>query len=283
VSALRNVALLVAGGIAASATSLALPAPSQAATCDSASGVTVVVDFHQLGGGVQTFCDAKGAGENGAKQFANAHHDLTWVHQEQGFVCQVDGLPADQPCLTTPPATDYWSVWWSDGKSGVWKYSSLGVTSLKVPEGGYVALSWQHGRGQAPPGVKATAHTPSSPTTSPTKAPTSAAPSSPRSSQPTQASSAPSISASAAPSATQPSSSHPKKRHRHTRPPRSAGSREHTGAKASSRADGPLVSSGGGGSGSGGAPGWLGPVAVVLLFGAGGTIALVRRKSNGGA
>jgi hypothetical protein len=36
-----------------------------------------------------------------------------------------------------------------------------------------------------------------------------------------------------------------------------------------------------GGSGAGGLPGWVAPVAVVVLFGGAGAIALVRRKSRG--
>jgi hypothetical protein len=38
-----------------------------------------------------------------------------------------------------------------------------------------------------------------------------------------------------------------------------------------------------GGSGSGGLPGWVAPVAVAVLFAAGGAFALVRRKSRGSA
>ena len=81
-------------------------------------------------------------------------------------------LPADDPCVNTPPADAYWSLWWSDGKSGHWTYSSTGAWSLQIPDGGYVALSWQSGDGKATPRVTPTAHatapaSPSSPTSSP--------------------------------------------------------------------------------------------------------------------
>jgi hypothetical protein len=44
------------------------------------------------------------------------------------------------------------------------------------------------------------------------------------------------------------------------------------------------VSSGGSGdSGSGGLPGWVAPLAIAALFAGAGAIALVRRKTRGGA
>ena len=134
--------------VAAAAGVVTSPGAAHAASCGTASGVTVVVDFHQLGG-VQSACDANGAGEYAADQFTDVGHTLTYV-QGQAFVCQVDAAPTTQ-CVRTPPATAYWSLWWSDGKSGTWTYASLGVGSLKVPAGGYVALSWQKGGAQAPP------------------------------------------------------------------------------------------------------------------------------------
>ena len=173
---LRHVVRLAAAVlVTAAAGVVGLPAPAHAATCGTASGVTVVVDFHQLGG-VQTACDADGAGEYAAAQFTDVGHTLTYV-QGQAFVCQVDGAPSTQ-CVRTPPATAYWSLWWSDGKSGTWTYASVGVASLKVPDGGYVALSWQKGGAQAPPRVTPTSHSPS-PSSSPTSHPTSQPPSSP--------------------------------------------------------------------------------------------------------
>ncbi len=39
-------------------------------------------------------------------------------------------MPADDPCVNTPPADAYWGLWWSDGTTGKWTYSSLGAASL---------------------------------------------------------------------------------------------------------------------------------------------------------
>jgi hypothetical protein len=54
-------------------------------------------------------------------------------------------------------------------------------------------------------------------------------------------------------------------------------------ASATGEAGGALpTGSSGGGSGSGGVPGWVAPVAVLLVFGAGGAVTLARRRSRGG-
>ena len=50
---LEHVVRLVAAVLMTAAAGLGVSAPAQAATCCTAHGVTVVVDFHQLGGGVQ--------------------------------------------------------------------------------------------------------------------------------------------------------------------------------------------------------------------------------------
>ena len=59
----RLVVRLAAAVLVAAAAGLGVSAPAQAASCSSAHGVSVVVDFHQLGGGVQSACDAGGGGK----------------------------------------------------------------------------------------------------------------------------------------------------------------------------------------------------------------------------
>jgi len=143
--------------------------PAAAAGCSGSTGVTVVVDYHQLGGGVQQACDADGGGKAASTVFPDSGFPLTYVQRQPGFVCRVAGAPASDPCVNTPPASAYWSLWWSDGTSGTWTYASTGVGSLKVPDGGYVAFSWQGQDGKAAPGVAPTprAAAPSSPSPSP--------------------------------------------------------------------------------------------------------------------
>ena len=134
---------------------LLAPAPATAATCGAGGGVSVVVDYNSLGGGVATGCVAGGGGDTASSLFTAAGHPLTRAQRQPGFVCRVDDVPADDPCVDAAPADAYWSLWWTDGKSGTWTYSSLGVDSLKVPEGGSVAFSWDDVEGSAPPSAAA--------------------------------------------------------------------------------------------------------------------------------
>jgi hypothetical protein len=188
--------------------------------------------------------------------------------------------------VNTPPADAYWSLWWSDGKSGTWTYAAQGSASLKVPEGGYVGMSWQGQSAKAAPGVAPRAHA-SPPSSGPTTHPSS----SPHPS--TGPSQAPPTSASPgdtqAPSGT--SSSPPGKAEKKHHHPSTAGQGHGKSSPGpdQTQAGEPLVpvdsvgSDDSGGSGSGGLPGWVAPIAIAVLFGGAGSIALLRRKSRGGA
>jgi hypothetical protein len=269
------VRLAVAAFLAAAG--LGVPAAAHAATCSTSHGVTVVVDFHQLGGGVQAACDPEGAGRTGAQQMSDVGHHLTYVQRQPGFVCRVDGSPADDPCVNTPPDNAYWSLWWSDGKSGTWSYAAQGIGALQVPDGGYVALSWQGGDGKAAPRVtpRALPAPAPSPTHKPSRHPTASATSSP----PDTPSSTPTSRATRPPTATplhqstrkpSPSTTAPSQATRSADTTQTAGTPEQ-GVDDSDDAA------------SGGLPAWVAPVLVVVLLGAAATVAVVRRKRSGGA
>ena len=181
----------------------------------------------------------------------------------------------------------YWSLWWSDGKSGTWKYSSTGVTSLKVPDGGSVALSWQGQSSQAKPRATPPGKSSDSPSTSPSTHPSSSPHPSTRPSQAPQSSAPPrSTDAPSDAASSPPGKAGEKKQHHRSQAGQGPGkSSPGTDSTQSGEALGPVTSSGSddsGGSGSGDLPGWVAPVAVVVLFGGAGTIALLRRKSRGG-
>ncbi len=111
-----------------------------------------MVDFNGLGGGIEQACVAdQGTADD---LFVAAGHTLQNV-SGQAFVCRVDGLPTqeEESCARTPPANAYWGLWWSDGESGSWSYSSQGAYSLNVPDGGSVALSWNDSSSASPPGA----------------------------------------------------------------------------------------------------------------------------------
>ena len=55
-------------------------------------------------------CDAGGAGKTAAAQFAAAGFALTRVQRQPGFVCRVEGKPAEDPCVNTPPTDAYWGA-----------------------------------------------------------------------------------------------------------------------------------------------------------------------------
>ena len=164
--------LLAAAALVAAAAGAGATAPASAAACSSADGVTVVVDFNELGGGVPVVCDADGGGQKASTLFGDAGFALTYASRQPGFVCRVAGVPTSDPCVNTAPANAYWGLWWSDGKTGSWSYSTFGAGSLTIPTGGYVAFSWDQSEGSAAPSFTPTAHrTEPSPSPTPTSKP----------------------------------------------------------------------------------------------------------------
>jgi hypothetical protein len=272
------VRLAVVAFLAATA-GLGVPGSAQAATCGTAHGVTVVVDFHQLGGGVQTACDRGGAGQYADQQVTDVGHTLTYAQREPGFVCRVDGSPSTDPCVNTSPADAYWSLWWSDGKSGTWSYSSTGLASLKVPAGGYVALSWQGSSAKAPPRLTPKAHGSAPPPSSPTTSPPSSHPTTAPTSHPTESQSA---SASSSTPSTTPSSGttrHPGGGHH----AQATSHHSQRGPSTSGQQADPPANRAATSTGGWGLPAWVAPSLIALLFLAAVAVAVVRRKRTGGA
>jgi hypothetical protein len=276
-------ARLAVGALVAAAAGLVAAGTAQAASCSTAHGVTVVVDFHQLGGGVQTACDRDGGGGHASTQLTDVGHTLTYAQRQPGFVCRVDDSPSSDPCITTSPADAYWSLWWSDGKSGTWSFSAEGIGSLTVPEGGYVALSWQGGNRKAPPRLAPRAHRAPSPppSASPTPAPSSPT-SRPTTAPPPPPSSPPNIASTPSSSQDRPSAT-PLGHHdgggRHQEGPRRH--RHHGSPPATIHADAahgvePVEPTGSG------QPGWVAPGLVAVLFAAAAGVYAVRRRRSGG-
>ncbi len=152
------------------ALSTAPPAQAAPGRCTPGTGVTVVVDFGSLGGGVKLGCDRSGAGAQASRVVPRAGFPLSYV-AGQPFVCRINGLPSasDEACRTTPPEDAYWALYWSDGRNGRWVYSSSGVASLDVPAGGSIGFRWQNSDARVTPGAAPTAGAPPEP--EPTKGP----------------------------------------------------------------------------------------------------------------
>lgn len=154
-------ARLVAATVLA-ATGAALPVDAHAdagedtgaGACGGGHGVVVVVDFHQLDHRDVRACRPDGGGQDAARLLRESGLTLTDVQRQPGFLCRVDGLPTDDPCVNTPPAGAYWSLWWSDPTSGRWTYSTVMASALEVPDGGAVGLVWDQTSGDLPPSVR---------------------------------------------------------------------------------------------------------------------------------
>jgi hypothetical protein len=140
--------------------------PASASACADPEGVTVVVDFHGLGGGVAIGC-AEGGASSGLDALDRAGFSFEFVQNMPGFVCRIDGEPAldSEPCVDTPPASAYWSYWHAD-PGGTWKVSTSGAGSYAPPPGSVEGWSFsEDSTNGIPPGVAPPPETPATPPT----------------------------------------------------------------------------------------------------------------------
>lgn len=83
--------------------SVATAAPVDAAPrsvdkpCTTANGITVVIDFQDLGGGTDVYC-APNAPGSGLVALNQAGIPYRTALRAGGFVCQIGGKPASDPC-----------------------------------------------------------------------------------------------------------------------------------------------------------------------------------------
>ncbi|MEW2523693.1 hypothetical protein [Streptomyces sp. NPDC047071] len=121
--------------------------------CKAGEGVTVVVDFRELGGTTLVRC-AVGSQRTGLAALKDAGIRVTGTNRwGESFVCRLEGEPgADrEPCVDTPPAKAYWSYWHASN-GGRWTYSQYGATYRTPPKGSFEGWSFSLGRdqGEAP-------------------------------------------------------------------------------------------------------------------------------------
>ncbi|WP_331771061.1 hypothetical protein OG948_46385 (plasmid) [Embleya sp. NBC_00888] len=111
--------------------------------CPDANGVTVVIDFQELGGTTIVRC-ARGDQATGHAALKNAGIEIAGVARwGEAFICRVEGKPGanSEPCIDTPPAGAYWSYWHSPN-GGSWTYSQWGVMNRKPPPGSFEGWSF---------------------------------------------------------------------------------------------------------------------------------------------
>jgi hypothetical protein len=139
---------------------------SASGACTTTAGITVVVDFGSAGGGLQVGC-APPPVANGFAALSGAGFPIRNVSSQPGFLCQIDGKPADDPCTHVPSSAHYWSYWYAE-RGGEWTYSSSGAS--RTPPPGSVE-GWAFGDGDAPrtrpPGPLAATTTTTRATTTP--------------------------------------------------------------------------------------------------------------------
>jgi hypothetical protein len=147
----RVVRFVGAALLAGAATVFLVGGPAYAAACSTtAPGVTVVVDFASLGGGDQVAC-AAGDPATGLAALHGAGFGTTGTQRfGSAFVCRIDGKPASDPCVDTPPASAYWSYWHAQ-PGGRWVSSTDGATSSNPSPG--TVEGWAFGSG-SPPGLR---------------------------------------------------------------------------------------------------------------------------------
>lgn len=284
---------LVAAVGVPSAPAVAVPPPAAAAGACGSTGVTAVVDFNGLGGNQETVaCDPGGGGRAASVVFRDAGYTLTYSQAPgmNGFVCQVQGQPTDGDCAQDD---SFWSLWWTDGESGRWVFSSQGVGTLDVPDGGAVAFAWHEGAGNAQaPDVAAPVHASSTPSsTGGSGSPggrhhQGSTPATPTSPTTTGSTGTPSATPTSTPTAKKgknrghhgPTKA---KRHRHpaTAPTPSASSSSSTTPAVGDITAGPPPATTGGDSGSS-FPIWLGVGIAVVVLGAAVAVPVLRRRAG---
>jgi hypothetical protein len=166
-------------------------AAGSAGYCRDATGVTVVVDFTDLGGDIVVRC-APGPvepGYSGLDALQGAGFSVAGTQRwGLAFVCRIQGRPtADESlhtdgnpdyherCVDTPPQSAYWGYWYARN-GGSWTYSNAGPKNRDAIKGGFEGWSFSlnHSAGNnPPPGVA-----PTRPATSPPSSPSTSAPSS---------------------------------------------------------------------------------------------------------
>ncbi|RZQ65300.1 hypothetical protein [Amycolatopsis suaedae] len=115
--------------------------------CPDANGVTVVIDFQDLGGDVLIRC-APGPQGSGLAALQNSGIQVAGVDRwGLAFICRIEGKPGPdtEACIDTPPPSAYWSYWHAPN-GGNWTYSSLGVMNRKPPTGSFEGWSFSRNR-----------------------------------------------------------------------------------------------------------------------------------------
>lgn len=156
----RKLLARVALGVLVALAAMPGPAPRPAAAapnqmlpwrCDSATDVMVVVNYQELGGGIVVGC-ATDDPRDGFEALRQAGFRVDTTVRFPGFLCRIDGKPANDPCHTASPADAYWSYWLAP-RGGRWCYANFGAGNRPVVPGTVEGWSFSKDRtaAQTPP------------------------------------------------------------------------------------------------------------------------------------
>jgi hypothetical protein len=117
--------------------------------CDNNQDVTVVVDFGDLGGGVNVRCAPQGS-DGIDSGFDALEHAQVSYEQSGGFVCRIAGRPESGECTDRPSSGPYWAYYYAK-RGGEWKYSNYGAGTRKPPPGSIEGWAYTDSEGHATP------------------------------------------------------------------------------------------------------------------------------------
>ncbi|UNO41447.1 hypothetical protein [Streptomyces sp. MST-110588] len=147
-AALAVLAAAVGAGLALPGTAAAVDTGrGRAGFCPGTNGVTVVVDFRELGGSVIVRC-AVGRQSTGLAALKAAGIRVTGTNRwGEAFICRLENKPGPEreTCIDTPPTRAYWSYWHAPN-GGRWTYSQYGATYRTPPAGSFEGWSFSLNR-----------------------------------------------------------------------------------------------------------------------------------------
>ncbi len=133
----------------------AADATNHAGACEAGTGVTMVIDYQELGGGAEVRCFT-GDPEDGVEALRGAGFTFEGPASfSEGAVCRINGRPAadeiipleDNPtytedCAEFPPANGYWSYWSSADEGQEWSFSQFGIAGTDPDPGDWEGWSF---------------------------------------------------------------------------------------------------------------------------------------------
>lgn len=158
-------ALLVGGQVAAASAGAVDSSAGSPGFCPDDDGVTVVVDFQDLGGTTLVRCAPGSQTRTGLQALRDAGFQVDGVQRwGEGFVCRIESRPSAterlpvqgaedyrEACVDTPPASAFWGYWQAE-EGGSWQYSQAGVKNSAAAPGSFQGWSFSlNARGNAAP------------------------------------------------------------------------------------------------------------------------------------